>query len=86
MRAPDSETSPMRPCPPDGLPYLGRTARYSNLVIATGHAMMGVSLGAITGRIASQLMSGEETGFDLALLSPDRYGGSVSSVRKGELS
>jgi D-amino-acid dehydrogenase len=76
----------LRPCSPDGLPYLGRTARYSNLVIATGHAMMGVSLGAITGRIASQLMAGEETGFDLALLSPDRYGGFASSVRKGELS
>lgn len=64
----------LRPCSPDGLPYLGRTARYSNLLIATGHAMMGMSLGPITGKIAAQLLSGEDTGFDMALLSPDRYG------------
>src|SRR5438445_1202457 len=39
----------LRPCTPDGLPYLGRSARAPNLVVATGHAMMGVSLGPITG-------------------------------------
>ena len=33
----------LRPCSPDGLPYLGRTAHYANLAIATGHAMMGLS-------------------------------------------
>ena len=35
----------LRPCSPDGLPYVGRTARYANLSVATGHAMMGLSLG-----------------------------------------
>jgi D-amino-acid dehydrogenase len=70
----------LRPCTPDGLPYLGRTARYSNLLIATGHAMMGVSLAPITGKIAAQLLAGEPTGFDLALLSPDRYGSSAATV------
>jgi len=30
----------LRPCSPDGLPYVGRTASYPNLSIATGHAMM----------------------------------------------
>lgn len=63
----------LRPCSPDGLPYLGRTARYSNLVVATGHAMMGVTLGPITGRLAADILSGEKPGLDLALLSPDRY-------------
>jgi D-amino-acid dehydrogenase len=64
----------LRPCSPDGMPYLGRTARYHNLVIATGHAMMGLSLGAISGQIATRLVSEESPEFDLALLSPDRYG------------
>jgi len=63
----------LRPCTPDGLPYLGRAAGYSNLVIAAGHAMMGVSLGPITGRLAAELLSGEQPGIDLSLLSPDRY-------------
>jgi D-amino-acid dehydrogenase len=63
----------LRPCSPDGLPYVGRTARISNLVIATGHAMLGVSLGPITGRLVSQIISGEESEFDLDPLSPDRY-------------
>ena len=63
----------LRPCAPDGLPYVGRTARFSNLLVATGHAMMGVSLGPITGRLIAQLASGEQPELDLALLSPDRY-------------
>jgi D-amino-acid dehydrogenase len=63
----------LRPCSPDGLPYLGRTARYDNLVVATGHAMMGVTLGPITGRLVADILSGEQSGMDIALLSPDRY-------------
>lgn len=63
----------LRPCSPDGLPYLGRSARISNLVVATGHAMLGISLGPITGRLVSQIISGEKSKFDLGLLSPDRY-------------
>jgi len=64
----------LRPCSPDGLPYLGRPARYDNLVVATGHAMMGLSLAPITGRIVGQLVAGERPEVDVALLSPDRYG------------
>jgi D-amino-acid dehydrogenase len=63
----------LRPCSPDGLPYLGRTARYENLLIATGHAMMGLSLGPITGRLMAEMLSGETPSLDLSLLSPDRY-------------
>jgi len=63
----------LRPCSPDGLPYLGRTARFDNLVVATGHAMMGLSLGPITGRLAAEILSGERPSQDVGLLSPDRY-------------
>jgi D-amino-acid dehydrogenase len=63
----------LRPCSPDGLPYLGRTAKFSNLVLATGHAMMGMSLSPVTGKIVSEIVSGEKPAFDLTLLSPDRY-------------
>jgi len=63
----------LRPCSPDGLPYLGRTQKFSNLILATGHAMMGMSLSPITGKIVSEIVSGEPPVFDLRLLSPDRY-------------
>ena len=63
----------LRPCSPDGLPYVGRTSRFANLTIATGHAMMGVSLGPITGKLVAQIVSGERPELDLTLFSPDRY-------------
>jgi D-amino-acid dehydrogenase len=65
--------SGLRPCSPDGLPYIGRTSRYSNLSVATGHSMMGLSLGPITGKLMSQILSGEKPEYDLQLLDPDRY-------------
>jgi D-amino-acid dehydrogenase len=71
----------LRPCSPDGLPYLGRTRAYSNLIVATGHAMMGVSLGPITGKIVSELAAGEAPTQDLKMLSPDRYQGSRPGAR-----
>jgi D-amino-acid dehydrogenase len=63
----------LRPCTPDGLPYVGRAGGYANLLVAAGHAMMGVSLGPITGRLAAGLLAGEAPQMDLSLLSPDRY-------------
>ena len=63
----------LRPCSPDGLPYLGRPAAYSNLVIATGHAMMGLSLGPVTGKLVSEILSDEKPSIEIGLLKPDRY-------------
>ena len=63
----------LRPVSPDGLPYLGRTRRHPNLTLATGHAMLGLSLAPVTGRLVSQIVSGEPPETDLRLLDPDRY-------------
>ena len=63
----------LRPCSPDGLPYLGRTGRFDNLVVSTGHAMMGLSLGPVTGQLVADLVSGIRPGLDLRLLDPDRF-------------
>lgn len=64
----------LRPCSPDGLPYLGRAKRYENLIVATGHAMMGLSLAPITGDLLAKMVSGEAVGMNLGMLSPDRFG------------
>ncbi len=63
----------LRPCSPDGLPYLGRAARWRNLICATGHAMMGLSLAPATGRIVEEIISNRTPSVPLKLLSPDRY-------------
>ena len=63
----------LRPCSPDGLPYLGRFDRYPNLTAATGHAMMGLSLGPVTGRLVAELLSDETPSLDLEALRPDRF-------------
>ncbi|WP_394827151.1 NAD(P)/FAD-dependent oxidoreductase [Pendulispora albinea] len=63
----------LRPCSPDGLPYVGRFGHYDNLSAATGHAMMGVSLGPITGKLMAEILSGEKPSLDIESLSPNRY-------------
>jgi len=65
--------SGLRPVSPDGMPYIGRTQRWKNLVVATGHAMMGLSLAPATGHIVSELLSGEKPSVALDLVSPDRF-------------
>ena len=65
--------SGLRPCPPDGMPYLGRTRAKRNLVVATGHSMMGLSLGPVTGEIVAQLVCGEPTSVALREVDPDRH-------------
>lgn len=62
-----------RPCSPDGLPYLGRTDTLKNVIVATGHAMMGLSMAPGTGQIVEDLVSGRAPSRDISLLSTDRY-------------
>lgn len=62
-----------RPCSADGLPYLGRTAKWKNVVVATGHAMVGLSLGAGTGKIVSEILNEEKISMDIAPFNPDRF-------------
>jgi D-amino-acid dehydrogenase len=63
----------LRPCTPDGLPYIGPTQRVPNLIVATGHAMMGLSLAPVTGRLVAELLSGDTPSLPLDLLAPERF-------------
>jgi D-amino-acid dehydrogenase len=63
----------LRPCTPDGLPIVGRSAAFDNLILATGHAMIGVSLGPVTGSLVAKIASGESTDIDLTVLKPERF-------------
>jgi D-amino-acid dehydrogenase len=63
----------LRPCSPDGLPYIGYSSKTKNLVIATGHSMMGLSLGPGTGKIVSELVIGEKPSVNLTAFNVERY-------------
>lgn len=63
----------LRPCSPDGLPFLGRSPKYENLVVAAGHAMIGVSLSPITGKLISQVVMGDRPSIDLTGLRVNRF-------------
>ncbi len=77
MGAPDLKKAEiwggMRPCTPDGLPYIGRAARYSNLVVATGHAMLGITLAPGTGKLVAELIAGRPPSLDLIPFGPERF-------------
>jgi D-amino-acid dehydrogenase len=63
----------LRPCSPDGLPIVGRSETRENVVLATGHAMMGLTLAPITGRLVAEEVVGEEPSHDLRPLRPGRF-------------
>ncbi|MEJ1223873.1 NAD(P)/FAD-dependent oxidoreductase [Sediminicola sp. 1XM1-17] len=62
----------LRPVSPDGLPYIGKTSSYDNLTIATGHAMMGWSLGPATGKLVAEIISEQKLSMDIQGFHPER--------------
>lgn len=64
----------LRPVSPDGLPYLGRVDGLGNLVVATGHAMMGLSLGPVSGRLVTDLLVGADSFRPIDSLAAGRFG------------
>mgnify|MGYP005816178595 FL=1 len=68
----DSAACGLRPVSPDGLPYIGKSSKCSNLTIAAGHAMMGWSMGTGTGKLVSEIISDKKTSLDMTMYLPDR--------------
>jgi D-amino-acid dehydrogenase len=64
--------SGLRPCSPDGLPIVGRLPGAEQVVVATGHAMLGLTLAPVTGRLVGELLAGRPRA-ELAQLSPSRF-------------
>jgi D-amino-acid dehydrogenase len=63
-----------RPVTPDGLPLVGRVVRRERVILASGHCMLGLSLGPITGKLVAELAGSRQPTLDLAPLSPARFG------------
>jgi D-amino-acid dehydrogenase len=63
-----------RPMSPDGLPIIGRLQRFPNVVVATGHGTLGVTLAPITADLVRQSIENGVREPELRLLSPARFG------------
>ncbi|MCE2848074.1 MAG: NAD(P)/FAD-dependent oxidoreductase [bacterium] len=62
----------LRPLSPDGLPYIGRHSKYDNIVMAGGHAMLGLSLAAGTGKLIEEIVGGLATSIDISAFNVER--------------
>lgn len=62
-----------RPCSADGVPYIGRIKKFSNVVVATGHSMLGLSLGAGTGKLVSEIINEQKTSINMAAFEVERF-------------
>jgi len=65
--------SGFRPVSVDGMPYIGKSPKIDNLVIATGHAQLGISLGAATGLLVSELVRGVQTSINISTFGINRF-------------
>lgn len=64
----------LRPMTPDGLPAIGRAPGYENVWVATGHAMLGVTLAAPTAWAMADLILSVASGVALDAFDPGRFG------------
>lgn len=69
----DKIWSGLRPLSPDGLPYIGRHSKFDNLIFAGGHAMLGLSLAAATGKLVEELVEKSTPSVVLEHFSVERF-------------
>jgi D-amino-acid dehydrogenase len=62
-----------RPCTPDMKPIIGAAPNHPNLWFAFGHAHHGLTLGAVTGRMLAEMVTGETPFLDPGPFSPSRF-------------
>jgi D-amino-acid dehydrogenase len=62
-----------RPSLPDSLPVIGQAPKHNNVFLALGHQHLGLTLGAITGKLIGQVMSEQKTDIDISPFSISRF-------------
>lgn len=63
----------LRPVTPDGLPYIGKSEKFDNVIFAGGHAMLGVSMGTGTGKIVTELIQRKDHSINISAFNPRRF-------------
>ncbi len=72
-----------RPMTPDGLPLIGWLHGSRRVLVASGHNMLGLTLGPPTGRLIAGLVCDEAVAVDLQPFSPGRFASVHSGDRTG---
>ncbi|MCB9137189.1 MAG: FAD-binding oxidoreductase [Caldilineaceae bacterium] len=54
-------------------PLHRRSEQIDNLIFATGHGMLGVTQGPITGKLVAEIVTGDAPTADLSPLRPERF-------------
>jgi D-amino-acid dehydrogenase len=62
-----------RPVSPDGLPYIGKHPQNKRITLACGHAMLGLSMGPITGKLVADILQEKTSTYSMDLLNPGRF-------------
>ena len=62
-----------RPMTPDGLPVIGLLPGYRNLAVASGHAMLGLTLAPATGEAVAELIASGHAPEIIAPFAPARF-------------
>jgi len=70
---PLSEWCGLRPCTPDGLPIVGPCPGFGGLFVATGHAMLGLTLAPVTGKLVAEYVLDGTPSMDIRALRVDRF-------------
>jgi D-amino-acid dehydrogenase len=63
----------LRPVTPDGLPYIDKVSAYNNVIIAGGHAMLGISEGTGTGKLVSEIIQSKQTSISIEAFKTNRF-------------
>jgi D-amino-acid dehydrogenase len=69
----DKIWSGLRPVTPDGLPYIDRAAQYTNVIIAGGHAMLGISEATGTGKLVTDIIQHKTSEIDMSAFKLRRF-------------
>jgi D-amino-acid dehydrogenase len=69
----DKIWSGLRPVTPDGLPYIGKALNFTNVVIAGGHAMLGISEGTGTGKMVTEIIQHKKNSIDISAFKINRF-------------
>ena len=67
------EWTGLRPMTCDDLPVIGRGPRWRNLILATGHGMLGITTAPATGRLVAEIACGREPHIDPRPFRPERF-------------
>ena len=70
----DNVWAGLRPVTPDGVPIIGRLRSHPNVLVATGHATIGMTLGPITGKLVTEILCNKGQSIDTGLFTPSRFG------------